>query len=1104
LLSPKVAVTSAWEGTSLVIHKLLIPLFILVAAVLPRSAAANDILCDPSFEDCRTRLIQLIRNERVGIDVAFWFMEDARYSSELIKRFNAGVPVRVLVDLRANDATPANGTRLQELKDAGIPMRRRTASGILHWKMMLFAGQNTVQFSAANYSPWAFVPVTPYENYTDEVIYFTSQNSVVDSFRTKFDDLWITTSGYTNYANITTDLVRHYGIFTKDPELNFGPSESYRNRAVRRYNAETSAIDVTMYRITDRAHSDAMIKAEQRGVPVRLLTEPEQYRDPKRLWHSWNVDRMYMAGVEIRHRAHAGLLHQKSIVLHSQLLTIFGSSNWSSPSSDSQEEHNYFTYKDNFYQYFDAQFKRKWNNSAGFIESKPFVPLPPDRPAYVDPLHGSLDLPTDAVRLRWYAGNWAHTYDIYFGTLSEPPLLAADQPLGPSEWATDNKQFTVTGLSPGTTYYWRIVSKTAAKIASVGPIYAFRTAGTAPAPDDSSGEIVLHASKASVVQGGWSVVSDTTAAGRAAMHNANAGLGKVNTAAAAPADYFEMTFTAQAGVPYHLWIRGKAEANHYSNDSVHVQFSGSVNATGGAIWRIGSNQSAAVSIEEGSGAGLAGWGWEDNGWGGAGPDVYFSVSGTQTIRIQRREDGISIDQIVLSPLQYLTNRPGATKNDITILMESDGSTIVDDSGGEAEPLPDGERVIYATRATLVGTAWRVIADASAAGGAALENPNAGRAKVNTADAAPASYAEVTVHAEANTAYRLWIRSRAANNHWANDSVHVQFSGSLDPNGAPAWRIGSTDSTVVNLEDCGGCGVSNWGWQDNGYGINILGPVVSFESAGIQTIRLQAREDGIVVDQIVLSPVTYVSSSPGTLKNDATILAEARGGGVSEEPADDPNAGTESDSTSGDETANDTSGDAQDAPTASADEVVLYASTATITGGNWRVIADGSAAAGTAIENPNARAAKIVTAVAEPASYIELTFDAEADRAYRLWIRARAANNHWANDSVHVQFSGSVDPSGTPAWRMGTTDSTIVNLEDCGGCGVSGWGWQDNGYGAQVLGPLVAFEAAGTQTMRIQAREDGVTLDQIVLSAVRFAATAPGPLQDDVTILSDNP
>jgi hypothetical protein len=47
--------------------------------------------------------------------------------------------------------------------------------------------------------------------------------------------------------------------------------------------------------------------------------------------------------------------------------------------------------------------------------------------------------------------------------------------------------------------------------------------------------------------------------------------------------------------------------------------------------------------------------------------IYFATSGTQTIRIQAREDGFSIDQIVLSPANYVDSAPGALKNDNTIL-----------------------------------------------------------------------------------------------------------------------------------------------------------------------------------------------------------------------------------------------------------------------------------------------------------------------------------------------------------------------------------------------------------------------------------------------------
>ena len=52
--------------------------------VAPSRVDAAESLCDSSYQDCRTPLINLIHTENVGIDVGFWFMEDARYIDEII------------------------------------------------------------------------------------------------------------------------------------------------------------------------------------------------------------------------------------------------------------------------------------------------------------------------------------------------------------------------------------------------------------------------------------------------------------------------------------------------------------------------------------------------------------------------------------------------------------------------------------------------------------------------------------------------------------------------------------------------------------------------------------------------------------------------------------------------------------------------------------------------------------------------------------------------------------------------------------------------------------------------------------------------------------
>jgi hypothetical protein len=133
---------------------------------------------------------------------------------------------------------------------------------------------------------------------------------------------------------------------------------------------------------------------------------------------------------------------------------------------------------------------------------------------------------------------------------------------------------------------------------------------------------------------------------------------------------------------------------------------------------------------------------------------------------------------------------------------------------------------------------------------------------------------MTFPATAGIAYRLWVRGKAQNNHWGNDSVFVQFSGSVNSGGGVIYRIGTTSAAEVNLEDCSGCGLSGWGWQDNGWGVGVMGPLIYFQATGSQTIRVQTREDGLSIDQIVLSPATYLNNSPGALRNDNTILPKS--------------------------------------------------------------------------------------------------------------------------------------------------------------------------------------------------------------------------------------
>jgi hypothetical protein len=185
------------------------------------------------------------------------------------------------------------------------------------------------------------------------------------------------------------------------------------------------------------------------------------------------------------------------------------------------------------------------------------------------------------------------------------------------------------------------------------------------------------------------------------------------------------------------------------------------------------------------------------------------------------------------------------------------------------------------------------------------------------------------------------------------------------------------------------------------------------------------------------------------------------------------------------------------------EIVAYAESGNYHG-MWSERADPTAADGVAAWDPNANAAKLNSPLANPANYVEFAVHTDPTLTYKLWLRLKAEANNWANDSVFVQFDGAVNASGTPVYQIGSTSALSVNLEECLNCGVAGWGWRDDAWGAKglVSAVLLRFPQLGTgiTRIRIQTREDGVMVDQVVLSSNAFKTTRPGAVKNDTVIL----
>jgi hypothetical protein len=184
--------------------------------------------------------------------------------------------------------------------------------------------------------------------------------------------------------------------------------------------------------------------------------------------------------------------------------------------------------------------------------------------------------------------------------------------------------------------------------------------------------------------------------------------------------------------------------------------------------------------------------------------------------------------------------------------------------------PASDVVLYASDFALNGT-WVRGNDASAAGGQAALTPDEGWSTPNVPLSDPVDYIEASFNAPAGVPYAIWLRLRATGDTKFSESVWVQLSDAHAA-GQSVFPIGSTSALLVNLEDCRDCGVSGWGWQNSAYW--LAQPArLSFATAGPHTIRIQVREDGAQIDQVVLSPSKYLNNPPGGLRDDQTVVGK---------------------------------------------------------------------------------------------------------------------------------------------------------------------------------------------------------------------------------------
>jgi len=182
-----------------------------------------------------------------------------------------------------------------------------------------------------------------------------------------------------------------------------------------------------------------------------------------------------------------------------------------------------------------------------------------------------------------------------------------------------------------------------------------------------------------------------------------------------------------------------------------------------------------------------------------------------------------------------------------------------------------------------------------------------------------------------------------------------------------------------------------------------------------------------------------------------------------------------------------------------DEILLLPEQARVVGPEWRPVKDPEASRGVCLEVSKVPAQKS-PAKLSAAAHVALTFQAEKDKEYRIWMRGRRSPNDVREepiDAVVIEVAGGTLVEPKEAEGTLTFGPERAVFGGYGHLGRPGYAWV-SGYAKHEAEPVtVRFQRAGAQTLRIYAYENLVRIDAIWISAtvkVRpdDGATGPGP------------
>jgi predicted MPP superfamily phosphohydrolase len=246
------------------------------------------------------------------------------------------------------------------------------------------------------------------------------------------------------------------------------------------------------------------------------------------------------------------------------------------------------------------------------------------------------------------------------------------------------------------------------------------------------------------------------------------------------------------------------------------------------------------------------WGWEDSThFSPEDGNVYFQKDGTHTIRVQSRQDGVSLDTILLNPYEDIDEILKARDfNHLNKLLINQELLI---NYPDLVIIPASE--IHKSK--IFGK-WKKEHDPSTLFNFRLDDLPPRQKWHFQPLIKPKDFFESDFLAKKNVKYHVWIRMKAFKGSPKNDSVYLQFNDSIDNHGREKYHIGQpayskdrmgdvdliltghTHGGQIRIPFCGPIATMTSLGRPFSEGLHQLGESILYVSRGVGTSILPLR------------------------------------------------------------------------------------------------------------------------------------------------------------------------------------------------------------------------------------------------------------------------